>query len=106
MMKYKIKYNDESVLDRCYLEHEGFTTLPKDAQDLLIMVMSFLNDAHTLEIDLNKDVRPILEQFSPNNKLLESEEYISWGRGLHDLLSDIITHKDILSPTFKPKVKH
>ena len=64
------------------------------------------NLAVLLVIAIERGVRPLLEQFSPNNKLLESEEYISWGRGLHDLLSDIVTHKDILSPTFKPKVKH
>ena len=89
-----------------WLNHESFNSLTTDAKDLLIMFISLLHDAHQDEITNNENIRSLLSHYSPNNKLLESKKYISWGQGLQHLIVDIITGKDITSPTFKHRTRH
>jgi hypothetical protein len=103
LMKYKITDTD---LDVTYLDHEDFLTMSPNSQSMLLMVFALLSDAHQIEMNFNKDIRILLKKYSPNNALLESDNYISWGKGLHDLVVDIITGKDVTSPSFKPRVKH
>ena len=97
---------NSDIFDMSFLRHESFNSLTPDAKDLLIMFISLLHDAHQDEISNNEDIRSMLSHYSPNNKLLESSKYISWGQGLQHLIADIITGKDITSPTFKHRTKH
>lgn len=103
ILKYKMTDAD---CDVTYLKHPDFKSMSDETQSLLIMVQSLLSDAHLIESDSDKDIRILLQKYSPNNRLLDSEKYISWGLGLHNLIADIITGKDISSPSFKPRTKH
>ena len=54
----------------------------------------------------NSDIRSLLMSYSPNNKLLESSNPVSWGQGFQHLIIDIIMGNDITSPTYKSRTKH
>ena len=88
-----------------FLQDEGFNSMTPDARDLLMMIITLLNDAHQDEVN-NSDIRSLLMSYSPNNKLLDSSNTISWGQGYQHLIIDIIMGNDITSPTYKPRTKH
>ena len=88
-----------------FLQDEGFNSMTPDARDLLMMIITLLNDAHQDEVN-NSDIRSLLLSYSPNNKLLDSSNPISWGQGFQHLIIDIIMGNDITSPTYKPRTKH
>jgi hypothetical protein len=98
--------NNKNNIDTSYLTNDEFNMMPEDTQNFVIMLMCLLRDAHRLEIDHNQDIRLLLRAYSPNNKLLKSEAYISWGEGLHSLIADIIQGKGFHSPTDKSKAMH
>lgn len=97
---------DSMIFDMSFLNHDAYNSMSSDAKDLFILFITLLNDAHQDEIDNKKDIRSLLEYYSPNNKLLESIKYISWGQGLQHLMVDIIMGNDITSPTYKSRTKH
>ena len=97
---------NKNNLDTSYLSNDEFNMMPEDTKNFIKMLMCLLRDAHMLEINHNRDIRLLLEAYSPNNKLLKSDAYISWGEGLHSLITDIIQGKDLHSPTYKSKVTH
>ena len=105
--KYKpLQLNNNKIFNMSFLNDEGFIAMTPDARDLLMMIITLLNDAHQDEMHNNEDIRSLLMNYSPNNKLLESSDPISWGQGFQHLIIDIITGKDITSPTYKSRTKH
>ena len=105
--KYKpLKLINNKVFNMSFLQHDGFNSMTPDARDLLMMIITLLNDAHQDEMYNNADVRSLLMNYSPNNKLLESSNPISWGQGFQHLVIDIIMGEDITSPTYKCRTKH
>ena len=108
MKKYKYKplqLSNNKVFNMSFLQDEGFNSMTPDARDLLMMIITLLNDAHQDEVN-NSDIRSLLMSYSPNNKLLDSSNPISWGQGFQHLIIDIIMGNDITSPTYKPRTKH
>ena len=93
-------------LDTSYIKTNEFNSLDKDTIHFINLIMFVLVHAHKLELDENKDARVFLQQFSPNNELLESYDHITWGLAIHNLISDIIQSKDSLSSHFEPRVFH
>ena len=109
MKKYKYKplqISNNKVFNMSFLQEDCFIAMSPDARDLLMMIVTLLNDAHQDEMHNNSDIRSLLINYSPNNKLLESSDPISWGQGFQHLIIDIITGKDITSPTYKSRTKH
>tara|TARA_B100001564_G_scaffold247083_1_gene209657 strand:+ start:2164 stop:2502 length:339 start_codon:yes stop_codon:yes gene_type:complete len=105
--KYKpLKLINNKVFNMSFLQHDGFISMTPDARDLLMMIVTLLNDAHQDEMHNNSDIRSLLINYSPNNKLLESSDPISWGQGFQHLIIDIIMGEDITSPTYKCRTKH
>ena len=108
MKKYKYKQlqlSNNKVFNMSFLQDEGFNSMTPDARDLLMMIITLLNDAHQDEVN-NSDIRSLLMSYSPNNKLLDSSNPISWGQGFQHLIIDIIMGNDITSPTYKRRTKH
>ena len=109
MKKYKYKplqLSNNKVFNMSFLQDEGFNSMTPDARDLLMMIITLLNDAHQDEVHNNSDIRSLLMSYSPNNKLLDSSNPISWGQGFQHLIIDIIMGNDITSPTYKSRTKH
>ena len=105
--KYKpLEMQNNKVFNMSFLQDEGFNAMSPDARDLLMMIITLLNDAHQDEMSNNTDIRSLLMNYSPNNKLLESPNHISWGQGFQHLIIDIIMGNDITSPTYKSRTKH
>ena len=96
----------KNSLSNKFKTNSKFYELHPETQYMLNIVMTLMNSAHLLDVEHNRTGRHLLEIYSPDNKLLSTSTSISWGFALHELITDVILEKDLLSQASKEKYIH
>ena len=77
-----------------------------EAQSILKIIMSILSTAHNMDIQQNLSGRDLLKLYSPDNHLLELDDFIGWNEAVFHLISDVIEEKDLLSEASNARFIH
>ena len=98
--------NNKKRLSNDYKMNKKFHDLHPETQYLLNIIMTLLDAAHYMDIEENLSGRDLLDVYSPDNQILKTEGFISWGSALHALLTDVIEEKDLLSVVSHERYLH
>jgi len=93
-------------LTKKYKMNSKFYEMHPETQSILNIIMSILATAHHMDVQENMTGRDLLKAYSPDNQLLEFDEFIGWNEAMYWLITDVIEEKDLLSEVSNARYIH
>ena len=93
-------------LSREYKMNKDFYNMSAETQTCLRIIMTILETSHLIENGDQYSPRKLIEIYTPENSILETQNYITWGQAVHVIITDVIQKKDLLSQAPSKELRH
>ena len=96
----------KKILSKEYKLNKQYYEMNTETQYMINVVMTLLDAAHVLDLEHNLTGRELIKAYSPDNEILDNNDFISWGCALHTIITDVIQERDLLSQASKSSYLH
>ena len=93
-------------LSREYKMNKDFYNMSAETQTCLRIIMTILETSHLIENGDQYSPRKLIEIYTPENCILETQGHITWGQAVHVIITDVIQKKDLLSQAPSKELRH